>query len=192
MNSLLFSFKLILFLNSLSFSSKVYSLKKLYSGNPYFYLNDDVCLQGGESSVEGSSGFQFSGSKSFGVSGGFVKGAEVVPVAPVVVETVKPVHKEVTFEAVNEVNPLPLTPAKAHFAADVNVRAEAPATVIVKEVSKLRAAIRNYHQRRNMNKFESVISTLLRPFSLPGHERRLRVKPRHIYEYRQVCVCKYF
>ncbi|XP_026319051.1 probable RNA methyltransferase bin3 [Hyposmocoma kahamanoa] len=92
---------------------------------------------GGEKSVEGSSGFTFSGSKSFGVSGGFVKEAELA--APVVVETVKPVvhktvHKEVNLEAANEVKPLPLVPVKAEFAADVNVKAEAPATVIVKEV----------------------------------------------------------
>lgn len=149
--------------------------------------------QGGEKSVEGSSGFTFSGSKSFGVSGGFVKEAELA--TPVVVETVKPVvhktvHKEVNLEAANEVKPLPLVPVKAEFAADVNVKAEAPATVIVKEVSKLMGTIRDYNRRRTMAKFESVLSGLLRPFSPSGHNRRSRQKPRHIYEYRQVCLCK--
>lgn len=116
------------------------------------------------------------------------------PVAPVVVETVKPVvhktvYKEVNLDAANEVKPL--TSAKAEFAADVNVKAEAPATVIVKEVSKLMATIRNYHRRRTMTKFERVINGLFRPFSPSGYNRRSRQKPRHIYEYRQVCLCNY-
>lgn len=160
-------------------------------------VNKMYVSQGGEKSIEGSSGFTFSGSKSFGVSGGFVKEAEIAaqPVAPVVVEVVKPVHKavhtEVNYEAANEVKPLPLTPVKAEFAADVNVKAEAPATVIVKEVSKLRKTIRNYHRRRTMAKFERVISDLFRLFSPSDINRRSRQKPRAGYEYRQVCLCKY-
>lgn len=152
-------------------------------------------LQGGEKSVEGSSGFTFSGSKSFGVSGGFVKEAEVAakPVVPVVVETVKPVHKtvhtEVNLEAANEIKPL--TPVKAEFAADVNVKAEAPATVIVKEVSKLKGAITNYHRRRNLSMFERVISGLFRPFTPSGYNQRSWQRPRHVYQYRQVCLCKF-
>lgn len=158
--------------------------------------NNMYVLQGGEKSVEGSSGFTFSGSKSFGVSGGFVKEAEIAaPVAPVVFEAVKPVHKtvhtEVNLDAANEVKPLPLTPVKTEFAADVNVKAEAPATVIVKEVSKLRGTIRNYHRRRTVAKFERVISGLFRAFSPSVHYRRSRRKPKHVYEYRKVCLCKY-
>lgn len=155
-------------------------------------------LQGGEKSIEGSSGFTFSGSKSLGVSGGFVKEAELVaePVAPVVVETVKPVHKilntEVNLEAANEVKPLPLAPVvKADFAAGVNVQAEAPATVIVKEVSKLRGAIGNYNRRKTMAKFQRVINDLFRFYSPSDSNRRSRQKPRHVHEYRQVCLCKH-
>lgn len=61
---------------------------------------------GGESSIAGSSGFSFSGTKSFGLTSGVVKETEVVPLQPV--EVVKPVkiHKEVHLEAENEVRPV--------------------------------------------------------------------------------------
>ena len=97
---------------------------------------------GGESSVEGTSGFTFSGTKSFGLSSGVVKHVEVAPPAVQTVEVVKPVHKEVAddvkVDADNEVKPLPLAKAgvqsKSAVAADFEVKAEAPATVLVKEV----------------------------------------------------------
>lgn len=159
--------------------------------------NKMYVLQGGEKSIEGSSGFTFSGTKSFGVTGGFVNEAEIAaqPVAPVVVEAVKPVYKtvhtEVNLEAANEVKPLPLTPVKAEFASDVKVKAEVPATVIIKEVSKLRETIGKFRRRRTMAKFEKVISNLFRIFSPSDNNRRLRQSSRDVYEYRQVCLSKY-
>ncbi|KAI5634368.1 hypothetical protein NE865_12916 [Phthorimaea operculella] len=86
---------------------------------------------GGGASVEGASGFSFAGTKSYGVSKGVVKEVEVAP--PVQqAEIHKDIDVDVKFDAANEVKPLPLTPVKVE--SKTAVSAEAPTTVVVKEI----------------------------------------------------------
>ena len=124
------------------------------------------------------SGYTFSGTKSYGVPSVVYKEVAVQPVQPV--EIVKPVHKkihkEINIESVNEVNPLPLTPVN-------NLKAEAPATVIVKEVSKLRDAFQAYRRKNYKTKFHNFMSSLFRfPFISPPEEYdESWSEPRHVF-----------
>ena len=116
-------------------------------------------MQGGESGVSGSSGFEISAHKSIGVPTTVVKETEV---SVVPVEEVKTVHKnvygEAKFEAANEITSNANAGAEANVNAHVNVNAQPQ---FVKEVSTWKGP--HYHTRKIAPfDFQDFMSSLFR------------------------------
>lgn len=82
-------------------------------------------LQGGESSVSGSSGFKFSGTKSYEIPTAVIKETEV-SVVPIEQKHEHKVHTEFKLDTANEIT---------HSEPNVDVKVNAQPVVIVKEVS---------------------------------------------------------
>lgn len=129
-----------------------------------------------------------------------IQPVEVVKPIEVVKTVHKKVHNEENVDANNEVVPLPLAHSnigyKAQVGADINVKAEAPQTVIVKEVSNIWKQHGKQHNYYLKNTFQNIFSSLFRP---PTVSTRLsqqswqKPQPMIDNKYSQVCltICKH-